>query len=250
MSSKIDSSISLGNSTEGIAFYKGLSLTANEANSSLKLVALTTADTLVDVDSTVTAGQIALSHEGDEGDAGLILVGFDGTLYDQSLGPGEFVLIRLRNEDKLETQTITTVADVSANLDATYVTLEGNSGTWAIWIDADDSGTAAPAHGKDSAVEITGIVTDDTAAAVALAIYTELVADTAFAADFDVSYDAAVDDDFITITDKFTGTRTDLADTGTTGFTVATTQAGAASRAVHIKSSTGIIDTMVAVMPN
>ena len=54
-----------------------------------------------------------------------------------------------------DSQTVTTVADVSDSLDGTYLTLDGFSGTWAIWIDTDDSGTAEPAHGKDSSVEIT-----------------------------------------------------------------------------------------------
>lgn len=178
-----------------------------------------------------------------------ILVGLDGSTYPFRLNGTEAMHFRLDVEGLLETQTITTVADSSDSLDATYVTLEGNSGTWAIWIDTDDSGTSEPSHSKDSSVEVTGIATDDTAADVAAAIYAALAASTAFLADFDVAYDASVDDDLITITDKHTGTRTDLTDTGTTGFTVATTQAGAASSTIHVKS-TGTSDLGYLVSPH
>jgi len=180
--------------------------------------------------------------------------GTDGVTFEQRLsGIQDFTFFRLNVEDKIETQTITTVADVSDSLDATFVTLDGNSGTWAIWIDTDNSGTAEPSHGKTSSVEITSIVTDATAAAVALAIYTDLIADADFLLDFSVAYDASVDDDFITITDKHTGTRVDLTDGaggGATGFTLATTQAGAAfAPSIYIKSI-GVSELVVAVSPN
>ena len=100
-----------------------------------------------------------------------------------------------------------------------------------------------------NSAKIASIVTDDTAASVALAIFTDLSLDVAFLDDFAVAYDATVDDDLITITDKFTGTRTNLADTGTTGFTVATTQEGAAGRSVYAKASAGEIETLISIMP-
>ena len=246
-SSSINANVNLTNSSAGLNFNKIISFSSNEAASLIRVTELTTSDTEIALDTIDTPRFYGISNDGSEGS---VLVGFDGVTYDQEIEPGDVLLVRLRNTDKIETQTVTTVADVSDSLDGTYLTLDGFSGTWAIWIDTDDSGTAEPAHGKDSSVEITSIVTDDTAAAVALAIYTDLIADTAFMTDFDVAYDATADDDFITITDKFTGTRTNLADTGTTGFTVATTQEGAAGRSVHIKASVGVIETTIAVMPN
>ena len=50
-------------------------------------------------------------------------------------------------------------------------------------------------------------------------------------------------------TDIITGTRTNIADTGLTGFTVATTQEGAAGRSVYAKASAGEIECLVAIMP-
>lgn len=163
-------------------------------------------------------------------------------------GAGDHMILRLDVEGLREKQTVTTVADVADDLDGTYLTLEGKSGTWAIWIDVDNSGTTEPAHGMDASVEVTGIVTNDTAATVAAAIYAALTASTAFMADFDVAYNAVADDDLITITDKNVGTRTNLADTGSTGFSVSTTQAGAASPTVYLKS-TGTSQVVVAVIP-
>ena len=169
--------------------------------------------------------------------------------YDQEVAPGDIAMIRLRDGDKLETQTVQTIADVSASLDTDYFTLEGASGTWAVWYDVDDDGATEPAHGATNSIEITGVATDDTAATVASVTATELAASAEFSADFDVSYDATADDDLITITDKFNGTRTNIA-AGTSGFTVATTQGGAAGRSLYAKASAGSMECLVAVMPN
>lgn len=214
-----------------------------------KTIALTTAATQLTFSEITSLGAVAIKAEQDPDNLAEddILISVDGgSNYTLRITEGGMQPIRLNSDDKVETQTITTVADVSDSLDGTYVTLEGNSGTWAIWIDTDDSGTAEPSHGLDDSVEVTGIATDDTAAAVAAAIYAALIADTDFMADFDVSYDAATDDDFITITDKHTGTRTDIADTGSTGFTLATTQQGAADTSIYIKSAGTSIATIMA----
>lgn len=174
-------------------------------------------------------------------------IGMDGSTYPFRLTTGEAMTVRLDAEGLVETQTVTTVADVASSLDGTYFTLEGNSGTWAVWIDVGDTGTAEPAHGMTNDVEVTAIVADATAAQVAAAIYAALAASTAFLADFTVTYVAA--SSLITITDKYTGTRTNLANGGTSpGFTMSTTQAGAASPQVHLKS-VGTTQAVVAVAP-
>jgi hypothetical protein len=160
------------------------------------------------------------------------------------------MILRLRNLDKFETQTMVTVADVADSLDAKYVILNGNSGSWAIWIDVDDSGTVEPATGATNSAKVSSIVTDDNAAAVALAIFTDLSVDAGFLEDFRITYDATVDDDLVTITDNFTGVRTNIVDTGATGFTVATTQEGAVGRSVYAKASAGEIEALISVMPN
>ena len=242
----IVSAVTLSNNTARLSFSTSQSFIGNEESSSVKVTTLTTSSGLVDVDTVLTPKYFAFQHQGTEGS---VLISLDNVAFDMEVAPGDSALVRLRNLDKFETGTVTTVADVSDSLNAKYLTLEGNSGTWAIWIDVDDSGTAEPAHGMTNSAEIISIITNDTAAAVALAIFTDLSADTAFMEDFTVAYDAEVDDDFLTITDNFTGTRTNLADTGTTGFTVATTQEGAAGRSVYAKASAGSIETLIAIMP-
>jgi len=242
----IITSLTLSNSTSNLLFSEGGSFVGKEESSSVKVTTLTTSSGLVDVDTVLTPKYFAFSHQGT---AGSVLISTDNVAFDQEIAPGDTLLVRLRNLDKFETSTVTTVADVAASLDAKYFTLAGNSGTWAVWIDVDDGGTAEPAHGMTNSAEIISIVTDDTAAAVALAIFTDLSADTAFLEDFTVTYDADTDDDFLTITDNFTGVRTNIADTGTTGFTVATTQEGAAGRSVYAKASAGEIETLIAIMP-
>lgn len=242
----IISSITLNNSTADLSFNKGGSYVGKEESSYVKVTTLTTSSGLIDVDTVLNPKYFAFSHQGSEGS---VLISTDNVNFDIEVAPSDTTMLRLRNLDKLETSTATTVADVSDSLDAKYLTLEGNSGTWAIWIDVNDSGTAEPAHGQTNSAEIISIFTNDTAAAVALAIFTDLSANTDFLDDFSIAYDAEADGDFLTITDNFTGTRTNIADTGSTGFTVATTQEGATGRSVYVKSSVGSIECLIAVMP-
>jgi len=241
------SSVSLNNSTAQISFNQTDAYTAKEESSSVRVTTLTTSSGLVDIDTVLTPRYISFGHEGTEGS---VLVSTDNVNFDLEVAPGDTMILRLRNLDKFETQTMVTVADVADSLDAKYVILEGNSGTWAIWIDVDDSGTPEPATGATNSAKISSIVTDNTAAEVALAIFTDLSVDTGFLEDFRITYDATVDDDLLTITDNFTGTRTNIADTGATGFTVATTQEGAAGRNVYAKASAGEVEALISVMPN
>lgn len=213
---------------------------------------LTTTPVALSFSEIISLGQISVKVESDTANPGAqddVLISLDGgSTYPLRITEGDLQRLRLNSEGKLETSTVQTVADTSASLDGTYFTLEGNSGTWAPWIDVDNSGTAEPAHGADSSVEITSIATDGTAAENAAAIYADLIANSAFMADFDVAYDAATD--LITITDKHTGTRTDIADGAggaATGFTLATTQQGAADTSIYIKSVGTSIATIFAV---
>ena len=111
-----------------------------------------------------------------------------------------------------------------------------------------------PAHGQANSVEISSILLNDTAAQVAAAIANNLSASTAFTNDFDIYYDATVDDDLITITDKGIGLRTDIADAtapADTGFTFATTQQGTTvTRVIYLKSDSVDIEAGISVMPN
>lgn len=140
-------------------------------------------------------------------------------------------IFRVNAEARLETATVQTVADVAGSLDATYfVVTDVNAETWAI-------GDGTLSSGEDHEISVTADLTDATAAEVAAAFYAAMIANTAFTALFTVAYDAAVDDDLITITDKFSGTRTNIADGVSTGFTLTTTQEGSAVPAVQVKSA-------------
>ena len=73
-------------------------------------------------------------------------------------------------------------AGVDSALDGKYMLLEDTNGTVAFWIDVDDSGTAAPAHGADRAVEVTTITSAMTKAQVGDALYAKIIADSKFEA--------------------------------------------------------------------
>ena len=109
------------------------------------------------------------------------------------------------------------MADVSDSLDGTYFILEDSSGTVAFWFDVDDSGTAEPTHGADRSVEITTIVTDDSADTVAGKVSTAVNADAQFS--------TSVATNVVTVTDAAVGFRTNQ-NAGTSGFTITTTTPG------------------------
>lgn len=77
-------------------------------------------------------------------------------------------------------QRVICVADIADSLDGKFFTLYDASGTVAFWIDTDDSGTVEPDHGCDRAVEITTIVTDDTAGTVRDKVKAVVEADASF----------------------------------------------------------------------
>lgn len=248
--SNISANINLTNSTAGLNFSTVNAYESLEESSYVKVTTITSTAGLLDFDTILDPKFIGISHEGA---AGNLLVSFDDVNYDQQISGQEMLLIRLRNSDKKEQQTITTVADVSGDLNLTYFTLDGSSGTWAVWID-EYSTVPEPNHGQQNSVEITSIKLDDTPAQVAAAIVNDLNASTAFTRDFDIYYDAAVDDDLIRITDRGIGVRTDIADATApfdTGFTFATTQTGTAvNRVIYLKSDSVDIEAGISVMPN
>ena len=112
---------------------------------------------------------------------------------------------------------VTTVADVSDSLDGTYFILYDVAGSVAFWIDVDNSGTAEPSHGADRSVEITTIVTDDTANAVASAIQAVV--------DGDSEFSASVSTNVVTVTNADAQV-VGAPSAGTSGFTAAVTTEG------------------------
>jgi len=116
-----------------------------------------------------------------------------------------------------EITDITTVADVSGDLDGTYFEFSDDAGTVAFWFDIDDSGTAEPSHGKDRSVEITTVNTDDDANTVASKVQVAMDADSKFS--------ATVVANVVTVTDASRGDRSN-ANKRTTGFTMNVTTQG------------------------
>jgi len=101
-------------------------------------------------------------------------------------GDTGFTITTLVDGSKVESEIskITTVADVADSLDGKYFLLYDKSGSVGVWIDVDNSGTGAPAGALAAArqIEVTGVVTDDTAAAVAAAVQAAIDADSQFTA--------------------------------------------------------------------
>lgn len=174
----------------------------------------------------------------------LLRIGLDGTTYPFELVDlDESTLFRLAVEGIVETSTIETTADIGGSLsDTFFVVTDRNGETWGIGF-----GTFAYSldHEVSSATDPTGL----SAAEVAADLYASMSAFGPFLEFFTPTYDDAVNDTLIALTDKFPGTRTNIADTGSTGFTLTTTQQGAASPVIHLKS-TGTSQVVVAVAPH
>lgn len=96
---------------------------------------------------------------------------------------------------------------------------------------------ATPAGGRLLQVDY---LRGDTAGTIAAAIQAVL--------DADEEFSATVSEALVTVTDAHVGARTDIS-AGTTGWTVATTQQGAASQAIHLKSA-GTSQVLVGVIPD
>ncbi len=77
-------------------------------------------------------------------------------------------------------QRVVCIADVADSLDGKYFILYDTAGSVAFWIDTDNSGTTEPNHGATRSVEVTTIVTDDTAATVMSKVKAVVEADAAF----------------------------------------------------------------------
>ena len=234
---------SLTNRTLGLALSSGVTRTSNEEGYSVDSISVTSEVQVALGDFTTLRDILILNQSGDD-----LKVGFATGVYPIRLNPLEAQPIRFDVEGLVETQTIVVTAeDANTTLHEQFFSLEGNSGTWGVWFDIGGAGSDPTAAAYTSVLEITDIAAAATAATVGAAIYAQMIASTAFAADFTVAYAAATDT--ITITDKHTGTRTNIADgSATTGFSFANTQEGAASPTVYIES-VGTSQVIIAVAP-
>ena len=141
--------------------------------------------------------------------------------------------------DTLIVRAIT--AGTAGNSVATTETMANGSWGAATLAGGTASSTAPTPPATERLVQV-NITEGATATAVATALAATLAADAGYAA-------ATSSDAVVTITDRFTGTRSP-ATAGTTGWATPTeTQAGAASPTVYLKSA-GTSQVMVAVAPN
>lgn len=141
--------------------------------------------------------------------------------------------------------TISIVADTAgtAGNSLTLAIGANTAGTLAVSGATLTGGTEASTPPTVTAERLLPVVIAEDATAAAVATATQL------ALDADAEFVATVSNATVTITDAHTGVRTNIVDTGSTGFTVATTQAGAASPTVYLKS-TGTSQVVVAVVPD
>lgn len=237
--SNIITNINIQHQDTGMSFSVSGTRAATGSGFSAAVIEVGTSEETIGYGDVANPRQVALRLlSGDD-----VQVGVATGVYPMRLsGAGDHMILRLDVEGRKETATIQTVADVSDSLDGTYFVVEDSNGeSWAI-------GVSTLSHAEDNEIA-TATLTDATAAEVAAALYAAMTASAAFTALFDVAYDAATDDDLITITDKLVGVRTDAADTGTTGFTINTTQQGAASPLIYLKSA-GSSKVVVAVIPD
>lgn len=237
--SQIQIKTSLTHVDSRLALQGNESYTAAESEAAFVPTGVTATPETIDYGNIVSVGTVAIGVvSGDD-----LLVSLDGgSTWPLRIKQGGAVPLPLNTADLVETQTVTTVADTAGSLDGTYFVVEDvNAETWAI-------GDGILSHSEDNEISVSTDLTDATAAAVAAAFYAAMVANTTFMALFNVAYDADVDDDLITITDKNTGTRTDITDTGSTGFTLATTQQGGGIPTIQIKS-TGTSNVTTAAVP-
>lgn len=116
----------------------------------------------------------------------------DRIKFDAKGGKGLFgnsiqVAIEEASQSRQEKHTVLCVADVADNLDQKYFILRDEVGTVGVWLDVDDGGGSAPAGALacNRQIEVTTIVTNDSAATVASKIAAVLEADSKFSASAD-----------------------------------------------------------------
>jgi hypothetical protein len=149
---------------------------------------------------------------------------------------GESMLFRFDVEGIREISTITTIESDNSALDDKYFLLEDRAGEVKVVITTDGV-TAITSTGRVVVATIAPGATDDE---VADAI------ELAFASDSELT--AVAVDNIVTFTDRHTGERTPAA-AGDSGFTAGTTQQGAASPVLHMKSL-GTSQVLFAAAPN
>lgn len=127
-----------------------------------------------------------------------------------------------------EVTTITTVADVTGDLNSTYFSLHGATGEHYFWLDVDSGGTAPalPPSAGNNEVDITA---DELAADVAAALVTSI--------DAEADFIATRNNNIITVVDSGFASRTDASDSGSTGFTISVVTSGGTNSSGAVTSA-------------
>ena len=237
--STIRSSISLAHATSRLRASGNQSRTTVDSGFSTAPITVGTSDQSLSLGDVITPQQAAVSVIS----GSPVLVGLDGSTYPFYLeAVGASLLIPFAVASLKETSVIVAEADSSGSLNQKFFQISDRNGTVGVWIDVDNSGSTAPAGATslDRQIEVTGVVTDATSAQVATALASALNADAEFGA---VAVTATV-----TVTDAHTGTRTDATDGDTGWGSITTSQQGAVSPVIHIKSEASTV-VLFAIAP-
>jgi hypothetical protein len=190
-------------------------------------VQATTHDAILD-DNTDISGSPSYDSDGGTSTNGQITATLvssgDFTVDGYDTSNGDRVLVAGEGEGTAEAMSVDTVADSSGSLNNTYFIFYTNASTaYYVWYNVASGGTD-PTPSPPAGVSYTGIEvaisTDATANAVASA--TETAID---GAGIEATCSTPTTND-LTITNQYGGNVTDIADTGSTGFTIATDTQG------------------------
>jgi len=237
--SSISQAITVTNRTTGIVIPKNTVYNSNEPSYTVDGQAVTTSPVAVNIGTIQTpkAYFFVLDSGSD------LLISLDGgSNYPLRLsGSNDMQIFRVDFESYREISQVVAEADSGGSLGGDYIDMYDIDGLVRIWFDV-DNGSSAPASGGGRLVEV-DIATDDTAATIASAFVSAFANDS----NLDVTATSAT----ITINDKYTGTRTNIADgaTGTGWSSITTTQEGAAAPSIYIKSE-GTSEITLCVIPN
>lgn len=237
--SSISQAITVTNRTTGVVIPKTTTYDSNEPSFMVDGQTVTTSPVAVDIGTVKTPKAYFVTlASGDD-----LLISLDGgSNYPLRLsGNNDMQIFRVDFESYREISQVVAEADVSGSLGGDYIDMYDIDGLVRIWFDVDNL-SSAPASGGGRLVEV-DIATDDTAASVATAFVAAFANDS----NLEVSATSAT----ITITDKYTGTRTNIADgaSGTGWASITTSQEGATAPSVYIKSK-GTSEIILNIMPN
>lgn len=236
--STIQSHFSIVHADSGLNVASAVQRTAFESGFSSSSVSVNTTEEQVLLGDLITPRQVCLKLVS----GSPLQVGLATGVYPLRLtDPGESMMLRLDVEGRQEKSTITTVADVSGSLAGKYFDLRDRTGLVRVWFNqiGASPATTPPSAGGGRLLPV-DFATNATNIAMAVNI--------ALALDEDDEFIATSASNVVTITDQYTGTRTNVS-AGDSTMTVATTQEGSASPTVYLQS-TGVSQVVVVVAPN